>query len=236
MKTRLSHHMPAFVRTPHLPYKPNCTHDDLLATHEEVASVFLTECRVYEKVDGSNLGMCLWEDHPAVRTKSHILRKGFLGKTPAKNQYRSVFNWFHDHMDRFQKLADEFPLPPVVYGEWMYMSHGILYDNLPDLFIAFDIWDGSDFVEPDRSRSLLADCGFSTPPELYRGPVQSYGQLESLCNGDSEWVLSGDRRREGVYVKQGTDRFKMVRSDFVPGKYFEASDAGEMVRNRVSRG
>jgi atypical dual specificity phosphatase len=179
MKPNLAHHMPPFPRTAHLPYKPNCTEDDLLATHEEVAPIFIgNDICIEEKVDGSNLGLILWDDHPVVRSKTHFLNKGFLGKTPAKNQYRSVWNWFHDHIDQFKILSDQFNTPPAVYGEWMYMSHGIRYDNLPNLFIAFDIYDGHKFIDFDESRLLLQECGFSVPPLLHQGSIDNYNQLE----------------------------------------------------------
>lgn len=232
MKLKLSHHMPAFPRTPHLPHNPNSTVDDLIASHDEVALLFLKDCEVYEKVDGSNLGICMWEGYPAIRTKNNFLAKGFLGKTAAKNQYRPVFNWFHDHIHFFRSLNQHREKPLVVYGEWMLMSHGIAYDNLPDLFIAFDLWDGKEFLPSPEARDILTEAGFSVPPLLYNAPINSYEQLDNFCQGESEWVIQGDRRREGIYIKQGARRYKKVRDDFVRGKYFTPD---KIVKNKVSK-
>ncbi len=228
--------LPAFPQTPHLPHKPNKTSDDAVADDVIADQLFFEEeVLVYEKMDGSNLGI-LWDGHAHVRNRNHILNKGFLGKTPALNQYRPIFEWIYRHRDRFQRLADIGSFsnenPPVIYAEWLYMRHGIAYDKLPELLFPFDVWDGRKFLSPDAATELLSEAGFCTPPLLYRGPVSTYDELEKLCNSDSAYIGSGDRRVEGVYIKtKDGQRFKMVRQDFERGKYF---DNEILVRNTTS--
>ena len=99
--------MPSFLRTPHLPHNSNATPDDFFASHQEVVPLFQLPSFVEEKVDGSFLMTMLGEDgHFVIRNKNHTLNKAFLGKTAAKNQYRSVHNYVHEHRYRWEKLFD----------------------------------------------------------------------------------------------------------------------------------
>jgi hypothetical protein len=223
------HSFPTPFRTPHLPYKANATPDDQFATHQEVVSLFVRPSHIEEKVDGSFIMTALDEEHFIVRNKKHTLNKAFLGKTAAKNQYRSIHNYVVDHRKRWEKLSESFVRTPVVLGEWMHMTHGIKYDQLPDKYIAFDIWDGEKYVEFTKSRSLLKAAGFTVPPLVFEGVIPDYAFLEMLCQGESPWVGNGDRRREGLYVRQDDARYKIVREDFERGKYL----GKEIIENRV---
>lgn len=221
--------LPDFPRTSHLPYKAvfgvNLSSDDSIASPES-SSVIFTDLPIFieEKIDGANCGMCLYEGHPVIRNRSHILNKGYLKDTPAKIQFRYAWNWFYDNKEKFEKLNELAGFEVGVYGEWLYALHGIRYDKLPSYFVAYDLfdWYPLKFIATSKARELLVAAGFSVPPLLHTGKVESWEQLETLCNEQS--AFSTIDKREGLYVKISdsdgkylADRYKMVRSDYVQG-------------------
>lgn len=227
--------LPDYPSTMHLPYKPNTSRGDLVAPEQEVSVIFQSqEVEVTEKVDGANCGMALYEGHPVIRNSDHILAKGYFKDTPAKRQFLSVFNWFYKNQEKFEKLNES--LGPVgVYGEWLIAQHGLEYDNLPDWFVAFDVYDyeAHQFVCTKQARSALLEAGFTVVPQLHYGKLNDFEQLELLANGTSNFTSKGPR--EGVYVKVSndswiTDRFKMVRQGFVQGALW---DFKKLKKNKV---
>lgn len=215
--------MPDYPRTKHLPYKPNATRDDLIADPKEVLDLFESE-NVYfeEKIDGSQCGICYYKDHPVIRNRSSFLNKGYLKRTPAKMQFASIWNWFYENRDKFEKLNAALGFPGAIYGEWTVALHGIRYDNLPNYFFAFDIYDHQTgcFMDTGFARKVLEDAGFIIPPLLKKGRIDKWEELDVFMEDNSPF--SSLDKREGIYVKvtdgeQVTKRFKMVRHDFIQG-------------------
>lgn len=214
--------LPTFPRTNHLPWKPNTQHGDLVS---DDANIIFKHPYVWveEKIDGSSCGMSLIDGHPVIRNRDHILNKGFLKDTPAKQQFRPTWNWFYDHRDLFVALDAIYPHASV-YGEWMLAQHGLEYDKLPDWFIAYDLYDYEEhqFVRTDKAREILETCGFDLVPLLWAGPLENYPQVEELTLQASPFTTK--EPREGIYVKVSEDgrwithRYKMVRDGFVQGK------------------
>lgn len=214
--------LPDYPRVRHIPWKPNASRDDLACELHECQMIFSQpRTEVTEKVDGSNVGIAFYEGEPIIRNHNHVMRKGYSKETPAKQQFATIFNWFYENKPMFERL-NEIGGPVGVYGEWMVAQHGLEYDNLPSLFIAFDLYDYEmrDFVAADIARDILTQAGFTMVPLLYSGAIQSFEQLEELANQPSPFTTKGNR--EGIYVKVSddrkvTDRFKMVRQGFVQG-------------------
>lgn len=227
--------LPEFPKTRHLPWKPNTVRGDLVVSEDE-AKVIFENPRTYvqEKVDGANSGMALVNGEPIIRNREHILRKGFMKDTPAKKQFASIWGWFYDHKENFETLNNL--LGPVsVYGEWMVQIHGMVYDALPDWFLAYDVYDyeTEKFFDPELAMDALQKAGFSVVPTLKVG-VSSYEELEKLANDNSPFAAIP---REGVYVKVSdgkwqVDRFKMVRQGFVQGGLF---DNKTLRKNRLAK-
>mgnify|MGYP002789410430 CR=1 FL=1 len=227
--------LPEFPRTRHLPWKPNTVRGDLVASENEAAVIFENpHTYAQEKVDGANSGMALVNGEPIIRNRDYILRKGFMKDTPAKKQFASIWGWFYDHRDNFEKLNDLLGSVSV-YGEWMVQIHGMKYESLPDWFLAFDVYDyeARQFVDPKLGMAALQKAGFSVVPTLRVG-ISSYEELENLANENSFFT---NHPREGVYVKVSdgkwqTDRFKMVRQGFVQGGLF---DNKELQKNLLAK-
>lgn len=217
--------LPEYPSLRHLPWKPN-SKGDKIATDDEAAVIFsgAMVC-VQEKIDGANCGMGFLEGHPVVRTRTKILRKGQELKNPSQKQFAAAWNWMHDRKDRFDKLDEAGPY--AVFGEWMVQQHGMVYDKLPEWFVAYDLFDyeKEHFVDPGKADKILRDCGFETIPITFYGQSLSikpltYAHLEEWANLPSWFAV--DAKREGIVVKVSdgewtTDRFKMVRQGFDQG-------------------
>lgn len=230
--------LPDYPRTQHLCYKPNAQRLDLIASENDCKILLENEntfCE--EKVDGASVGICFFENNPIIRNRSNILQKGKSGhlRTPAKIQFASIWNYFYEHINRFEKLNDLCGMPVSIYGEWLYALHGIEYDKLPSFFVPYDIydWERGFFIPTGHARDLLKCAGFDLVPLLYKGKLSSYDYLEKFMDEKSEF--SNLDKREGVYIKvcddeKITHRFKWVRSDFIQGSRW---DERKITKNRV---
>lgn len=232
----LSELLPEYPRTSFLPWKPN-TKGDRIADEREAAVIFGNpHVTVQEKVDGANCGMALVDGHPVIRNRTKILRKGNVsGKSsPGTAQFSAAFNWFYENIDKFEKLS-ELLGPVSVYGEWMVQQHGMVYDNLPDWFLPFDVFDHEigQYLDMKRAYNALVEAGFHAI-EIDEVQLTKYEQLEALANLPSKYATG--QKREGVYVKVSngkytTDRFKMVREGFEQGCLLD----DRIKKNKLSR-
>lgn len=211
--------LPPYPRTVLLPYKPNASKDDIIASEREAKVIFGGHLSIEEKVDGASVGMALFEEHPIIRSKDYILHKG-----NTKGQFATIWNWFYRHQNRFKHIAGLGPFS--VYGEWMVRSHGIFYSKLPDWFIAYDVYnyEVGAFLSPVTARRLLEDAGFAIPALRFQGVFTgTYDDLEGIAALPATW---SEERAEGVYIKVCNQevikaRFKMVQPDFQRSSLWE---------------
>jgi hypothetical protein len=212
--------LPEYPATLHLPWKPN-NKGDKVASEQQSAVIFESEktC-VQEKIDGANCGMAYLKGHPVLRNRTKILRKGQEMKNPSQAQFASAWNWMHQNKSMFD-ILDQYG-PYSVYGEWMVQQHGMMYDALPEWFIAFDIynWEKKCYIDPNKAKDIFRNCGFSFVPTLLYGKLDSYDKLEKLANSPSHFTSNA--KCEGVIVKVSNGelieaKFKMVRQGFEQG-------------------
>lgn len=229
------HILPEFPRTPHLPVY-SVPQGDVRASHSEARTIFTQYLNIEEKVDGASVGITL-DNHgdPIIRNRDHVLRKGYLKDTPAKRQFRPLWEWFYENREKFQTLNHHGRFS--VYGDWMWMQHGLEYDSLPDWFIAYDLYDQDEhqFIAPPKARCLLISMGF-TVPKLFDESPSTYEDLIPLTQTPGDWTKNHERV-EGLYLKTYDDRFvtgrfKMVRPDFLQGALF---DQKSLHRNSITK-
>lgn len=227
-------YLPEYPRTYHFYYKPNIQKGDSIYSKEECDIVFNSKNVVIEeKIDGASAGVCYLNDNFIIRNRKNTLKKGFLGKTPAKLQFASIFNWAHDNKDKFKKLLTYGDYS--VYGEWMIAVHGMKYTNLPDWFVAYDLYDYSkrEFINGQISIDILNEVGFSTVPIL-SNYVSSVDDLVKLTQCKSSFT---DEKIEGIYIKVSdekyiTHRFKMIREGFIQGALWSHE---KLTKNRLDK-
>lgn len=221
---------PDYQRIPHFNRQiSQMTHDDI---ELELPVEFPLECWIQEKVDGANMGVS-WTSGPVLRNRNHILKKGYIEKdTPAKLQFRPAWNWLHAHNSDIQKVSKLLETPVTIYGEWLFAKHSILYDKLPDLFLAYDIWsvEDSQFFSPQIVQEVLSQTGiqFIKPQKVTLTSISDvikFSEMKSqFRNGLAEGIVV--KTSEGRFLK---DTWKVVN------KHFERRDDfnKELIRNKL---
>jgi len=230
LKTNLRKIAPDYIRIPHFNKEiSNMTHDDISL---DVPIDFPIDCYVQEKIDGANIGIS-WSNGPVLRNRNNILKKGFSKiHTPAKKQFTSAWNWVHKHENDIKLIEKECYSPITIYGEWMFASHSIYYDKLPDLFIAYDIWSVEDqeFLSPKVAEELISKTSInfikSDPMTL-----ANISQIVELSNRESFYR---EGIREGIVIKTSNGRFMNKIFKVVNDQFERRSDFNDkLFKNKV---
>lgn len=223
---------PDYPRIPHLNKKiSSMTWDDISLESE---LIFPFTCYIQEKIDGSNIGFS-WNDRaPIVRNRNHILKKSYIEKnTPAKLQFRSAWNWCHDHKKDIETISRLCESDITIYGEWLVCLHSLNYDLLPDWFVAYDIYSVEDkkFFSPDFVEKLLLKTNISyIKPEL-----KTFNNVEEIVKFSELKSNYRNGIREGIVLKTTSGNFlenifKVVNKYFVRRENFMESI---LVKNKL---
>lgn len=229
-----------FPRTPHLLNLGAATEDDQVFSDFDIRGPLTVE----EKIDGANLGISLDVDGQLrVQNRSHWI------SAADHMQFKPLATWLDTHRDALVRLLSQdgtFLERYILYGEWMAAKHSIHYTQLPDRFIAFDLYDRVThrFVSSTVLDSALCGSAIKKVPvllQLGEGQRLTRDQILRMIEGPSAYADSAGTRREGVYVRfedrtrtYTTNRGKVVRGDFIAGN--EHWSRGQMVWNRVVSG
>ncbi len=170
-----------------------------------------------------------------VRNRSHFVT------SQSHEQFRKLDTWLETRKTcLWQALMSNtrFPGRYILFGEWLAAKHSVFYSRLPDLFLAFDLFDRLKrrFVCRKRLESLLV----STSIKLVRNLNLSVRPLtvENLVTKLQGGIQSayGDEMVEGFYLRSEDsqwlqNRVKIVRADFIVGDAHWSK--GMTVWNRV---
>ncbi|MFA7219194.1 MAG: RNA ligase family protein [Synergistaceae bacterium] len=113
---------------------------------------------VEEKQDGANTGISFDEDGSLLlQCRGHYL---IGGDWPEFDQFKTWANTFQNEL--FDILEDRY----IMYGEWMAAFHSVYYDNLPHLFMEFDIFDKKEevFLDTSRRHDITSKCKIVIEP------------------------------------------------------------------------
>lgn len=178
---------------------------------------------VEEKLDGANVA--LWLQDGRVRVMSRggpesMDRAGQLGRLRA---------WAAERGEALQELGRG---STVIYGEWLWLRHGISYDCLPDWLVVLDLWTASGGLLPTSERNTRAGAtGLTTPPVVGADVVLTAVEEAEALIGPSRW---GPETAEGVVLRRADGRrCKVVRTDFTQRS--DAEWAGPDSHNRLAR-
>jgi ATP-dependent RNA circularization protein (DNA/RNA ligase family) len=200
-----------FPHTPHLAWlAPGCPRDDKVLSLEEAEELLAGEVVIEEKLDGANLGFSVGPDGALrVQNRGQYLQPPFTG------QFAQLGHWMDAHQDQ---LFDALTESLMVFGEWCAARHSLGYDQLPDWWLMFDVYDrqARQFWTAARRNQLAVVLGVSVVPCLYRGHV-TLTQLKCWTFGDASRFRQGDlegvvvRREDAMWLQQ---RAKLVRPNF----------------------
>ena len=199
-----------FPRTPHLAVlADNVVRDDKVMSELEREMFLRHELVVEEKVDGANLGISFdGEAHARCQNRGAYLQYPYTG------QWKKLSEWLDPKTDiLFEKLTDRY----ILFGEWCYAQHSIFYDQLPDWFLGFDIFDKESlkFLSYPRRDAVFRDVGISGIPAIKKGhftlsELKRMLPISRLCDKPAEGIYL--RFDQGDWLKQ---RAKLVRPEFI---------------------
>lgn len=198
---------------------------------------------VQEKLDGSNVGVCLVNN-----TILPITRAGYLANTSPFKMHHAFNDWVYENEARFRAVLSE---GERICGEWLLVAHGTLY-NLPhEPFVAFDLMVKKHNRVPFDKFSLLAEKGdFIIPYVIHDGGPLSvetaltqlgkyghHGALEEVEG--AVWRVERnemiDKHRGNIGGRSPIVDFlvKYVRPDKEDGKYLIKDGIGEIIYNTI---
>lgn len=220
-----------FPRTPHLfSLSSNPLRGDRILSNSEAISFLEGDVVIEEKVDGANIGISV-----SPELTIQVQNRGAYIDRPAAAQFQPLHAWLASRSDQlFQALGQEF----ILFGEWCYAVHSIRYENLPDWFIGFDIYDrvNGRFLSGVRRNELLAELHIVPAPRIATGHF-SISEVKSLVL--KSLSAFGPTSVEGLYLRRESagwleQRAKCVRPDFIQA-ISDHWSSRPLSRNRILR-
>lgn len=209
-----------FPRTRHLLNLGAATRDDLILSEKDAAQFLDTtggknlKIVVEEKVDGANLGISV----DPVTFQMRVQNRGHFVNSATHKQFCQLDKWLAEHQPALWQLLGETGY--VLYGEWLYAKHSIHYTALPDVFLAFDLYDpaSKQFFSRRRLVHTLDGTGIHLVREMQRTTTTTTTiTLRDLATTSLSAYNNGPV--EGIYVRKENadwliDRAKIVRAGF----------------------
>ncbi|RBP41341.1 RNA ligase [Roseimicrobium gellanilyticum] len=201
-----------FPHTPHLAWLgEGIPRDDKVLTPQEAAELLAGPVEVEEKVDGANLGFSVNLDGIL-----QIQNRGQYIEPPFSGQFARLASWIPQHRDTLVSLLGR---NLMLFGEWCTATHSLTYTELPDWFLAFDIYDRhtKGFWSSSRRNKLLAGVDLAVVPTVSKGEVTIASLTELISKRPS---ALGSNVLEGIVVRKDNgdwlgSRAKLVRKEFV---------------------
>ena len=207
-----------YPRTPHLPWSPGSTADDILLDSIEALSL-MDEVVVTEKLDGENT--TLHRDYAHARSPNS-------GYHPS----RSWVSMLHG------SIGHLIPEKMKVCGENVFARHSIHYGSLESYFYVFAVIEGDTVLSWDDTVDVIESLDLVRAPLLYRG-IWDIDKIKSCWTGISR--CGGEQ--EG-YVVRNAGRFELDNFQDNIAKYVRSGHVasethwmkGPVVRNRLKAG
>lgn len=193
-----------YPRIPHL-HGSAVREGDLQLSDEETARVLQRAVRVYEKLDGLNVGFRFrGPGRLAILSRVH----GELAPHDVGPELATLVSWAMRRLPRLWMLCEG--TKRVAFGEWLGHRIGVHYRALPDLVLFFDVADARGrFVERVDMERRVRAAGLLPNPVVFSGRVRA--PLERL-GGKPPF---GAAEREGFVLTRGQERWKYVLQSHV---------------------
>lgn len=171
---------------------------------------------VFEKYDGSNVGVAKFDNKIYALTRS-----GYEASTSPYEQHHYFSNWVKK---RELLFIDMLQNGERITGEWMAQAHGIVYKIEIEPIVFFD------YFTPNNKRILFNEIkakaieyGLQLPRQLHEGQPITVERLLPYLNEKTKEIESLELPEGMVYrvERNGDVDFlaKYVRSDFPTGQF-----------------
>lgn len=201
-----------FPNTPHLLWLgQGLPRDDKILSNQEIATLLQDEVLIEEKLDGANLGISLGNQN-----ELRAQNRGQYLPQPFSGQFSRLNSWLGQHGEILkQTLTPEL----ILFGEWCAARHSLDYNQLPDWFLLFDVYDrkAGRFWSVERRNALAQVLNFTTVPLLKRTRI-TCDQLVQLLDDTQSRYRNG--KVEGIVIRSDSplwceNRAKLVNREFV---------------------
>lgn len=231
-----NHSIIKFPRTHHIfdAGGSGVTRDDLVMSNDEIEKYLNCTLTLEEKVDGANLGISIDKEYNVIfQNRSHFVTYA------TSSQFKGLKQWQETHSGELFTFLT--PNRHILYGEWCYAKHSIHYTNLPNYFLAFDIFDKYEnkFYSRERFHKVMSQTSIPTVPVIEEVEFKSKSELkDKLLNYLDTNSKFRDGFVEGVYIRKDNGdyldrRCKLVRPDFIQGIDTHWSKM-ELVKNTIT--
>lgn len=137
-----------YPRTPHLPWSPGATSDDVRLG--DLSGLRGRQVVVTEKLDGENTTLYADGLHARSLDSAHHPSRAWVKGLQGR-------------------IAAEIPPGWRICGENVYARHSIAYSDLESWFYGFSVWDGDRCLDWDATVRFLRRLGIPVPRVLWRG-------------------------------------------------------------------
>ncbi|MCX6879367.1 MAG: RNA ligase family protein [Verrucomicrobia bacterium] len=209
--------MTDFFRFPHTPHLAwlgaGSPRDDKVMSPAEARSLLAGEVVVEEKLDGANLGISAGSDG--------VLRfqnRGQYLQAPFSGQFARLASWLPA---REAALADALGESLILFGEWCAARHSLDYTELPDWFLAFDVYDRKEgcFWSTTRRNILAGQLDICTVPPIFIGKA-TLEDLKAMVLKQPSRFSSGSL--EGIIIRREDADFLETRAKLVHPDFTQA--------------
>jgi len=211
--------MTDFFRFPHTPHiawlGKNTPRNDKVLSLDEAQTLLAQDVVLEEKLDGANLGFSVSpEGELQIQNRGHYLTPPYAG------QFERLNSWLFIHQDQIFDALGEYL---ILFGEWCAARHSLSYENLPDWFLVFDVYDrqAKKFWGTSRRNALAIHLKLTTVPFLGQGRT-SLKELESQVKSGTSQFHSGSL--EGIIIRQESDNWLKTRAKLVHPDFTQAID------------
>lgn len=206
--------MSEFFRFPHMPHLAwlanGSPREDKVLSAGEADSFLAGEVSVEEKMDGANVGFSVGSAGCL-----RVQNRGQYLTEPYSGQFARLASWIGSHG---LKLTEALGTTLILFGEWCAARHSLDYENLPDWFLAFDVYDKGTkkFWSIERRNQFAETASIAAVPLMFKGRA-SLGFLKTLLNSEQSHFRNG--ALEGIVLRKESGdwldtRSKLVRHDF----------------------
>jgi hypothetical protein len=165
---------PPYPRIPHLPPAPAATRDDLTLDNTTAQDLLSRDVVVEEKLDGASV--MLWMDGGRVE----VATRGGPGAQDRAGQLGPLRAWT---ARRAEQLGILLAGDRVLYAEWMWLTHSVAYDSLPDHLIGLDLYSGAGFAPIGERDAAFSGAAVAPPPRIFEGILGRRERVDELLGG-----------------------------------------------------
>lgn len=171
---------------------------------------------VFEKYDGSNVGVAKFENKIFALT-----RAGYKASTSPFKHHHYFANWVKE---RELLFADMLQNGERITGEWLAQAHGLIYKIKAEPIVFFDYFtQNNERVLFNDLQAKAIEYGLQLPRKLHEGQPIMVQQLLPLLNEKTKNIESVGLPEGMVYRVERKGKFdflaKWVRSDFPTGRF-----------------